>query len=146
VRWYRLSALQEFAVAQNNLGWMYDQGRGVERNYEEAARWYRRAAEQELPNAQFNLAAMYEAGFGVSQDINEAVRWYGKAAAQHHEQAKARIVLLAPRVPAAADVLDKPEVAASDVTASEVADAAEPAVEPASTPQPNSRLYPRLPP
>ena len=110
---------------------MYDQGRGVERNYEEAARWYRRAAEQELPNAQFNLAAMYEAGFGVDQDINEAVRWYGKAAAQHHEQAKARIVLLAPRVPAAADALEQPDVAVSDV-----ADTAEPSVEPVPSAQP----------
>jgi TPR repeat protein len=96
VRWYRLSALQAFAIAQNNLGWMYDQGRGVERNYEEAARWYRRAAEQELPNAQFNLAAMYEDGFGVDQDLSEAIRWYRKAADQQHEQAVARVQLLAP--------------------------------------------------
>ncbi len=95
------------------------------------SRWYRRAAEQELPNAQFNLAAMYEAGFGVDQDINEAVRWYGKAAAQHHEQAKARIVLLAPHVPAAADALEEPDVAVSDV-----ADTAEPSVEPVPSAQP----------
>lgn len=74
---------------------------------------------------------MYEAGFGVDQDINEAVRWYGKAAAQHHEQAKARIVLLAPRVPAAADALEEPDVAVSDV-----ADTAEPSVEPVPSAQP----------
>ncbi len=106
VRWYRLSALQEFAVAQNNLGWMYDQGRGVERNYEEAARWYRRSAEQALPNAQFNLAAMYEAGFGVDQDLNEAVRWYRKAAEQQHEQAAARVRLLAPSLPSSEATLE----------------------------------------
>jgi len=28
VKWYRLAAKQGFANAQNNLGWMYDNGRG----------------------------------------------------------------------------------------------------------------------
>ena len=31
---------------QNNLGWMYENGRGVQRDRVEAVRWYRRAADQ----------------------------------------------------------------------------------------------------
>lgn len=34
--------------AQNNLGSMYLQGRGVGQNYSEAMKWYRKAAEQGL--------------------------------------------------------------------------------------------------
>lgn len=114
VRWYRLSALQEFAVAQNNLGWMCYQGRGIERNYGEAARWHRRSAEQALPNAQFNLAAMYEAGFGVDQDLNEAVLWYRKAAEQQHEQAAARVRLLASSLPSSEATLETSNTATLD--------------------------------
>ena len=40
------------AVAQYNLGVMYENGRGVRRDRVEAVRWYRLAAEQEYANAQ----------------------------------------------------------------------------------------------
>ena len=33
-------------TAQYNLGWMYENGRGVRRDRVEAVRWYRLAAEQ----------------------------------------------------------------------------------------------------
>ncbi|MFW9297617.1 tetratricopeptide repeat protein, partial [Glaesserella parasuis] len=39
-------AEQGDAVAQFNLGVMYDKGRGVNQDYHQAAKWYQKAAEQ----------------------------------------------------------------------------------------------------
>ena len=46
------------AEAQNNLGLMYFNGRGVAQDDAEAVAWYRRAAEQGFANAQYNLGAL----------------------------------------------------------------------------------------
>jgi len=74
-------------VAQSSLGYFYEHGFGVARNYAQAARWYHAAAEQGNPIAQHNLAYMYEQGRGVTQDIPAAIRWYRQAAAQGVEEA-----------------------------------------------------------
>lgn len=39
-------AEQGYALAQGNLGLMYENGQGVAQDYQEAVRWYRLAAEQ----------------------------------------------------------------------------------------------------
>jgi Sel1 repeat len=44
--WYRKAADQGNALAQNNLGWMYENGRGMARDDAQAAAWYRKAADQ----------------------------------------------------------------------------------------------------
>ena len=59
MKWYRKSAEQGIADAQFNLGVMYDEGRGVTQDYNEAVKWYRKSAEQGLRDAQFNLGLMY---------------------------------------------------------------------------------------
>jgi TPR repeat protein len=64
------------ALAQGNLGYMYDTGKGVPQDYAEAMKWYRLAAEQGVAKAQNNLGYMYDKGRGVSQDYVEAVKWY----------------------------------------------------------------------
>ena len=46
VKWYRKAAEQGHAVAQYNLGWCYDKGKGVAQNQSEAIKWYRKAADQ----------------------------------------------------------------------------------------------------
>ena len=70
------------ACAQNNLGLMYQYGRGVEQSYEKAAGWYLKAAEQGDADAQCNLGFMYELGDGVEQSYEKAAEWYRKAAEQ----------------------------------------------------------------
>ena len=40
VAWYRKAAEQGDAGAQNNLGFMYDQGKGVKQDFGEAVRLY----------------------------------------------------------------------------------------------------------
>ena len=46
VRWYRRAAEQGNARAQNNLGTMYQNGRGVAQNYVQAHKWFNLAAAQ----------------------------------------------------------------------------------------------------
>ena len=70
------------AIAQANVGLMYDSGVGVSQDYTEAAKWYRLAAVQGNAMAQFNLGLLYDNGTGVGQDYREALKWYRSAAAQ----------------------------------------------------------------
>jgi TPR repeat protein len=67
-------------AAQTYLGFMFETGRGVPRNYTEAAMWYRRAAEQGDSLAQYSLGLLYDKGQGVPQDIVEANKWLNLSA------------------------------------------------------------------
>ena len=69
-------------MAQNNLGEMYANGRGVPKDYGEAIKWYRLAAAQGNAVAQSNLGLIYSYGRGVRRDDEEAVKWFRLAAAQ----------------------------------------------------------------
>lgn len=73
---WRPLANQRYALAQYNLGVMYDNGLGVIQDYAEAVNWYRKAAEQGYASAQTNLGFMYENGSGVMQDAVVAHMWY----------------------------------------------------------------------
>ena len=66
--------------AQYNLGFMYEQGRGVPQDYNQAVDWYRKAAEQNEAAAQYSLGLMYDQGTGVPRNLSEANRWYNLAA------------------------------------------------------------------
>ncbi len=68
-------------AAQTYLGFMFETGRGVPKNYTEAAMWYRRAAEQGDSLAQYSLGLLYDKGQGVPQDIVEANKWLNLSAA-----------------------------------------------------------------
>ena len=46
------------ALAQTNLGTMYERGEGVAQDAVEAVRWYRKAAEQGDEGAKKNLARL----------------------------------------------------------------------------------------
>ena len=70
------------ACAQNNLGFMYEYGRGVEQSYEKAAEWVLKAADQGYADAQYHLGYMYSNGFGVEESDEEAAEWVLKAADQ----------------------------------------------------------------
>jgi FimV-like protein len=83
-------AQQGHIDAQNNLGVLYQTGRGVGRDYSAAARWYRRAARHGHGDAQNNLALLYVGGYGVPQDYTIAYAWFEQAAARGVEQARVR--------------------------------------------------------
>ena len=41
MRWYRMAADQGYAAAQNNIGWLFQNGWGVAQDFGEAMSWYR---------------------------------------------------------------------------------------------------------
>jgi len=63
------------AEAQFDLGLLYAQGLGVQRDLTEAARWYRKSADQGNAEAEFALGQMYLRGWGVPRDEADALRW-----------------------------------------------------------------------
>ena len=79
---YRKGAEWGSALAQNNIGVLYENGLGVTQDYEQALTWYRKAAEQGLAAAQFVLGVAHENGRGVPKDGQQAMFWYRKAADQ----------------------------------------------------------------
>lgn len=87
-RQLHIKAEQGDARAQSRLGWLYQTGRGVTRNYKTAIAWYRLAAEQGNAQAQFRLGWMYQTGHGVARDYEAAIAWYRLAAGQGHADAQ----------------------------------------------------------
>jgi TPR repeat protein len=67
--------------AQSRLGFMYEYGFGVPKNYEAAAWWTTQAAVQADASAQYRLGLMYDKGLGVPQDYVEAYRWLNLSSA-----------------------------------------------------------------
>ena len=79
LRLWQPLAEQGHAEAQNNLGVMYEYGRGVTQNYAEAAKWYKRSAEQGFATGQQRLGSMLLDGRGVPQDYVQAHMWFSLA-------------------------------------------------------------------
>ena len=79
--------------AQCDLGIIYSFGRGVTRDFQEAAKWYRRAAEQGDAQAQYNLGIAYDQGHGVTRDLLESFRWFLAAAEGGHVEAQFNVAV-----------------------------------------------------
>ncbi len=89
------------ALAQFNLGAMYERGQGVPQDYFQAVRWYRRAAEQGHASAQFNLGLMYNRGQGVMPNVIQAYKWVLLAAVHGIESAiKVQEIMMKEMTPA----------------------------------------------
>src|SRR5260370_17944390 len=59
LRIYRSMADQGLAIAQFNVGLMYDNGQGVSKDEVQAIKWYRLAADQGRSDAQYQLGHLY---------------------------------------------------------------------------------------
>jgi TPR repeat protein len=106
------SAIEGYGPAQKILGYMYENGLGVEKNSVEAKRWYilankyneiRYEYKNELnekypelvkqaldgnPIKQNTIGHMYATGERVTKNIDEAVKWYKLAANQGQQNAQ----------------------------------------------------------
>lgn len=76
--WKKL-ADQGVAEAQNNIGYLYEQGRGVKQSYARAIEWYEKAAAQNLAEAHHNLGMLAFEGYGMRQDYLAAKRHFTTA-------------------------------------------------------------------
>ena len=86
--WLRKAAERGNVEAQSQLGSMYADGEGVEKDLAQAAAWFRRAAEQGYAEAQSELGGMYIHGNGVEKDPAHGAAWLRKAAEQGHTEAQ----------------------------------------------------------
>lgn len=81
---YKESIKNGSTISMYNLGYYFDNGYNVKRDYMVAYDYYRMAAEQNHTNAQAELGWMYEKGNGVSQDYYKSAYWYDLAAKNNH--------------------------------------------------------------
>jgi TPR repeat protein/predicted aspartyl protease len=80
--WVRSWASRNDPSVQFLLGYFYEFGRGVRRDYAKAAESYQQAALQGYAMAQNNLARLYSHGLGVHKDTTTAFRLFLAAAQQ----------------------------------------------------------------
>ncbi len=75
------------------LGICYEQGKGIEPDYQMALQWYTVSAiEGEHAEAQFRLGLYHELGTnGAEKDIIQALQWYRQAATNNHPIAAYKI-------------------------------------------------------
>jgi TPR repeat protein len=85
MQWYQKAAAQGNAGAENMIGWLYQFGLGVPRDYAAAAFWYQKAATQGSPSGEDNIGNLYEKGLGIPKSTATAIQWYQKAAAQGND-------------------------------------------------------------
>jgi hypothetical protein len=70
-------------AAQVDVGDCYAEGKGVPRDYKQAADWYMKAAQKGDVSGQMHLAALYRDGSkNFPRDMAQAAEWYRKAAEQ----------------------------------------------------------------
>lgn len=92
---YRAAAEAGDFAAQNNLGELFETGRGVSREPAQALGWYRKSAESGFAPAQFNLARMLAFGMGTERDTAAAREWATRAQGQGIAQAAELLKLIA---------------------------------------------------
>jgi TPR repeat protein len=86
-RRYREAATQGLMPAQFRLARLYEDGRGVPRNLDQAASWYRKAADQTDPAAQLRLGILLSPGNGPRTDMVEAHMWLNLSASRWKNEA-----------------------------------------------------------
>jgi TPR repeat protein len=96
MEWYSKAAGQNHRLAQFNLGLMYAQGQGVEKNETTAVTWIQRAAQGGDAGAQFNLGDRCGRSIAHGADSTapelriESYKWFKLSAAQGYGPAMAR--------------------------------------------------------
>jgi len=91
VSMYQLAAAQNYDEAQNDLGFVNQNGIGLEVDHAEALRWFKLAANQGHPTASCNTAFIYKRGRSVPADKAEAICWFRRAVAAGHPAAAAEL-------------------------------------------------------
>ena len=88
----RKSAEAGDGSAQNTLGLLYYEGKGVLQSYRQAKEWFEKAAKQGRARAQVNLGTLYLRGEGAPQSDEMALFWFNQAAEQGDALALAKLM------------------------------------------------------
>ena len=70
------------------VGELYENGKGVVRDMNEAVKYYMKAAKAGSAEAQFTMGVLYYEGSGVKRDLEESFEWFRSAAMQGLAQAQ----------------------------------------------------------
>src|SRR5260370_16457825 len=90
LRIYRSMADQGLAIAQFNVGLMYDKGQGVSKDEVQAMKWYRLAADQRRSDAQYQLGHLYY----KQNNYAEPAKWFHLAADQDRPHAQPHLAAI----------------------------------------------------
>lgn len=85
ISYFQKAADQGSPMAQNILGWIYQHGKGIKKDYQRAFAYYHLAANQNYAPAQCELGHMYYHGYGILKNRKEALKYYTLAADQNNE-------------------------------------------------------------
>ena len=83
--WYNIAAVNDNSEACFNIAWLYDEGLGVEQNYETALQWYLKVPQCKYPDKKYvapaynNIGVMYQKGNGVEKDMQKAMEFFQMA-------------------------------------------------------------------
>jgi hypothetical protein len=75
MEWFRKAASQNHIPAVFEIGMLYAEGKGVQKDLSEAAVWFRKAAEEGYAPAQRKLGFAYLYGQGLKRDLIESYKW-----------------------------------------------------------------------
>ena len=81
------AAEQGNALAQNNLGLMYDSGKGVSKNPKKAFEWFKKSAENGNHWGQLNAGKCCLNGYGTKKDKDKAIEYFKLSAKQGNKEA-----------------------------------------------------------
>jgi TPR repeat protein len=73
--------------AQYNMGKIYRDGRGTNKDLKAAAQWFLKAARQGYAKAQNHIGRRLALGVGIAKDEVEALKWFILATDAGHEPA-----------------------------------------------------------
>jgi len=78
-------------TARTRLAWMFEAGRGVERNLDDAANLFMQSAKAGDAEAQYAIAVMYRTGKGQEKNLGQSLIWLKQAADQRYPAAVAAL-------------------------------------------------------
>lgn len=85
--WEKMAASGD-SQAMNNLGVLYDQGKGVDVDAGRAVYWFAQSANAGNPAGMSNYGRMLEQGRGIPANPEEAARWFDQAARKGQPEAQ----------------------------------------------------------
>src|SRR5258707_17705 len=88
IAWYRRVSSHGNSNAENQRGYMAEEGWGQPQDYVEALSWFYKAADHGNDDAQENIGYMFQHGTGVQIDYRKAMSWFYKAAGQGNSNAE----------------------------------------------------------
>lgn len=98
VYWTKQAVVQNNAKAYNSMGWFYENGYGVEKDFGQAFAHYKKAADLGDSGGMRHVGECYENGWGVEKDIAEAIVWYKKAEKAGNDKAKGNLSSITARL------------------------------------------------